>query len=100
MLKVFVTWLRQCFAIDEARLRIRLYLHDGLDLEAAEQYWSNLLGISREQFRAPYRAIADPTRRTAKHVFGCPCVRYSDAALHRRVMGLVRALSSSTVFPG
>jgi hypothetical protein len=100
VLKMFVTWLRRCFAIDDARLRVRLYLHDGLDLQAAERYWSDLLDIPREQFRAPYRAVADDSRRLTKHLFGCPSVRYSDATLHRRVMGLVRALSSPTVFPG
>jgi hypothetical protein len=100
VLRLFVTWLRACFGVDEARLRVRLYLHEGLDLERAEAFWSATLGVPRTQFRTPYRAVADPSRRSSKHEMGCPAVRYSDSALHRRVMGLVRALSSSPLLPG
>lgn len=96
----FVTWFRGCFQIDESRLRVRLYLHEGLDLEAAETYWSDLLGIPRTQFGKAYRAAADPTRRRSKHTFGCPAVVYSETSLHRRVMGLVRALSCTNDLPG
>jgi hypothetical protein len=96
----FVTWLRRFFDVDETRLRVRLYLHEGLDLENSERYWSDLLDIPRSQFRRPYRAAADPTRRVSKHVHGCPAVTYSSSSTHRRVMGLVRALSSNNAVPG
>lgn len=35
MVRLFCEWLRSTFVIDESRLRVRLYLHEGLDLEAA-----------------------------------------------------------------
>ncbi len=79
---------------------MRLYLHEGLDLERATEFWSDLLGIPPAQFRKPYRAVADPTRRIAKHVYGCPAVTYGSSSLHRRVMGLVRALSSTAALSG
>jgi transcriptional regulator with XRE-family HTH domain len=72
VLRAFVNWLRRFFRVDESRLRVRLYLHDGLDLKAAECFWSHLLDIPCSQFRQPYRAPADPTRRRSKHVQGCP----------------------------
>ncbi|HWM21534.1 MAG TPA: hypothetical protein VNO51_17705 [Ilumatobacteraceae bacterium] len=100
VLRLFLTWLRRCFSIDESRLRVRLYLHEGLDLDAAELFWSDLLEIPRSQFRAPYRAVADPTRRRSKHVYGCPAVTYCHSTTHRSVMGLVRALSSTVALPG
>ena len=34
MVAFFCSWLRRFFAIDESRLRVRLYLHEGLDLVA------------------------------------------------------------------
>jgi hypothetical protein len=34
MLVVFLAWLRRFFDIDESRLRMRLYLHNDLDLDA------------------------------------------------------------------
>ena len=82
------------FEIDEARLRVQLYLHEGLDLEAAIAYWSELTDVPPEQFTKPYRAVPDPSIRRAKHVYGCPSIRYSCSRTHRAVMGLVEALLS------
>jgi len=100
MILFFCTWLRRFFPLDESRLRLRLYLHEGLDLDAAERYWSDLTGIPRRQFHCAYRAEPDPTRRKNKYEFGCPAVRYGSTSLHREVMGLVGALLSSDAIPG
>lgn len=35
MVRLFCLWLRTFFDIDESRLRVAIYLHDGLDLDAA-----------------------------------------------------------------
>ena len=67
--------------IDESRLRMRLYLHDGLDLDAAIAFWSELTGIPPAQFTKPYRAVADPTiRRNRSTSYGCPAVVSTAAA--------------------
>jgi len=100
MVRFFCTWLRHFFVIDESRLRVRVYLHEGLDLEAAEVHWSAITQIPHDQFRMPYRAAADPTRRLNKHEFGCVYVSYSCATTHRQIMGLVRALLASGAIPG
>lgn len=100
MILFFVTWLRRFFAPDEARLRMRLYLHQGLDLDAAVDFWSTLTGIPPHQFGKPYRAVPDPSIRRSKHPLGCPSVGYSCSRTHRSIMGLVGALLSSTCFPG
>jgi hypothetical protein len=101
MISFFCRWLRTFFTVDEVRLRGRLYLHQGLDLDAATSFWSTHTGIPESQFSAPYRAVADPTIRQAKHVHGCCHVRYSCTRTHREVMGLVRALlTSPSPFPG
>jgi hypothetical protein len=88
------------FAVDEARLRVRVYLHEGLDLDAAENHWSEVTGIPIDQFRKPYRAVADPSIRRNKHAFGCVYVCYSCSSTHRRIMGLTSALLSSGAIPG
>ena len=48
--------------IDESRLRVRLYLHEGLDIEARRPS-GRLTGIPPAQFTQPYRADADSTLR-------------------------------------
>ena len=101
MILLFCTWLRRFFDVDEGRLRMRVYLHEGLDLEAATAFWSDLTGIPTCQFTRPYRAVADPSIRQSKHPLGCPSVRYSCSTTHRAVMGLVDALlESPSVLPG
>lgn len=94
MIAFFCAWLREFFPIDESRLRLALYLHQGLDLEAANTFWSTVTQIPFSQFHKPYRAVPDPSIRRAKHVMGCPAVAYACSRTHRSVMGLVQPLLS------
>ena len=92
MILFYCAWLRRFFEIDEGRLRVRLYLHQGLDLAAAISLWSELTGIPVSQFQKPYRAVPDPSIRSTKHVHGCVSIDYSCSPTHRSIMGLVSAL--------
>ena len=100
MVAFFCAWLRRYFPVDESRLRARVYLHQGLDLDAAQQFWSEVTGIPTTQFNRAYRAIPDPSIRSAKHEYGCAYIDYHCSRTHREVMGLVRALLASTPIPG
>jgi len=100
MLAFFCAWLRRFFDVDESRLRVRLYLHEGLDLDAAAEYWAAVTGVPRSQHRRPYRAAPDKSLRWVKHEFGCAAVGYSCTRTHRAVMGLVQALLTCDAIPG
>ncbi len=100
MMRLFCAWLRRYFDVDESRLRVRVYLHQGLDLDAAEAHWSNVTGVPRSQFVKPYRAVPDPSIRRNKHQYGCVYLDYGCTRTHRTIMGLVRALLSSEAIPG
>jgi hypothetical protein len=95
LVALFCAFLRRFFDIDETRLRLRLYLHEGLDLDAANAFWSEVTDIPIEQFTRPYRAVPDPSIRHSKHPMGCATVRYSCSRTHRTIMGLIDALLSS-----
>ena len=95
MVAFFCAWLRTFFDVDESRLRVAVYLHQGLDLDAAQRTRSACTGVPLAQFTKAYRAVADPSIRHNKHEFGCARVRYSCASTHRAVMGLCRALLTS-----
>ncbi len=97
---VFVSWLRHFFEVDETRFHLSLYLHEHLDLEAANEFWSDLTDIPISRFYKPYRAVADPSIRKTKHLYGCPAVRYCSASVHRRVMGMVAAVTSRSALSG
>lgn len=101
MVTFFCAWLRHFLEVDETRLRLVLYLHEGLDLEEATEFWSRLTGIPLGQFGKPYRAVPDPSIRRSKHPRGCLSVVYGCSRTHRTVMGLVHALlSCDRVGPG
>jgi transcriptional regulator with XRE-family HTH domain len=100
LVRFFCTWLRRNFAIDEGRLRLHLYLHQGLDLDAAIRHWSDITGIPPTQFGKPYRAVPDATIRHNKHEHGCCHVRYCCSRTHREIMGMMRALVSCDAIPG
>jgi hypothetical protein len=100
LLRLFVDWLRRNFDIEEDRLRARLYLHQGLDLDKATAYWSAATSIPAAQFQRPYRAVADPSRRHTKHELGCLTIVYHCSVTHRRVMASVAAITSRFDLPG
>jgi transcriptional regulator with XRE-family HTH domain len=95
---VFLRWLRTQLEVDESRLRLRVYLHADLDLDAAQQHWTAVTGIPVEQFNQPYRPIASATRRTNRHDFGCVAVVVHSKVMHRRVMALIEAVTSVLAF--
>ena len=95
MIAMFCLWLRHFFEVEEHRLRLRLYLHEGLDLQRANQFWAAVTNIPLTQFSRPYRAVPDATIRQTRHEMGCPKVRYSCSRTHRAIMGLVDALLPS-----
>lgn len=88
----FCAWLRHFFDVDESRLRVRIYLHEGLDLDAANDFWTRLTGIPPTQLLRAYRAEPGSGIRNSKHPFGCPAVTYGCSRTHRAIMGLVRGL--------
>jgi hypothetical protein len=100
MVRFFCAWLRRFFEIDEKRLRVRVYLHVGLDLDAVEQFWSELTQVPRSQFRKPYRAVPDPSIRRNKHEYGCAYVRYTCTKTHRQVMGQSERCYLRRAIPG
>jgi hypothetical protein len=100
MIAFFCAWLRRFFDIDESRLRVHLYLHEGLDLDAAIQHWSAVTSVPAHLFIKPYRAVPDVGIRHNKHLHGCATVAYSSSHTHREIMGLVKALLSSEAIPG
>jgi hypothetical protein len=100
MVLFHVSWLRRFFAVDESRLRVRVYLHRGLDLDEAERLWADMTQIPRSQFGKAYRAESDSSIRSRKHPLGCASVTYSCSRTHRSIMGMIDALLSFEILPG
>jgi hypothetical protein len=97
----FLSWLRRFFDLNEHRLRLTLYLHQGLDLDQATRFWVDLTGIPASRMRKPYRAVPDPSIRRSKHPLGCASVALASVSTHRAITGMIAALlSCDTSFRG
>lgn len=94
LIALFCRWLRAFFEVDEDRLHVSLYLHEGLELERANAYWAGVTGIPVAQFYKPYRAVPQATIRHNKHEHGCAHVRYASTRTLRMILGLLEALIS------
>jgi hypothetical protein len=88
----FCRWFRTFFEVDESRLKVRVYLHEGLDLEAALEHWARVTGVPPKQFHETYRAISDVGIRHNKHEHGCAHVVYCCSSTQRRILGLMEAM--------
>jgi hypothetical protein len=100
LISAFLQYLRTSFEVADDKLRLRLYLHADLDLDAAVEFWSNLTGIPSHQFTKPYRAVPDATMRHNRHVNGCVGIVLHNRALHRRVMARIEAVLCALTNPG
>jgi hypothetical protein len=100
LITVFLRWLRSQFDIPESKFRLRMYLHEDLDLHAAQQFWHGVTGIPIHQFGKPYRAAADNTMRSNRHIHGCVGVAVHSRLLQRRVLAMIEAVTSLFADPG
>jgi hypothetical protein len=78
-----VHWLRRCFVGRGGPAARRLYLHEGLDLDAAQRVLvRDVTGVPRSRFGKPYRAV--PMRRSAQQAPTAAPRGYACADTHRR----------------
>ncbi len=72
MILLFITLFRQCYTIDESKLRIRLHLHYYHNEKDVKNYWSKLLHIPLTQFTKTYRKTRSK-EKTFRRNFGGIC---------------------------
>ena len=102
LILVFVTWLRRFFEIEESRLRIRLYLARRVSTSTQRsEFWSHLTANPGEPVRQAVscrRGSDDPDGRSTS--WDAHASIYSCALTHRRVMGMIEAVTSTAAIPG
>lgn len=80
MISSFLKLLRECFTIEESKLRALIHLHEYHDASKQLSYWSGITGIPVTQFHKPFLKP-----NTGKNIHlgypGCVSVRYGDVRL-------------------
>ena len=47
-------WLMRCFSLTEENFRLRIHVHEDVELEVVKQYWIEQIGIKDEYIYRPY----------------------------------------------
>lgn len=93
-------WFRKFCHVPESKLRGAIWLHQGLNELKAKKFWSKLSGIPLSQFHKTYVAKRKPKSlkiRKNIHPYGVFSIRFSDAKIHRKLMGWIEGVFGKDV---
>ena len=79
-IKVFVRWVEACLGVTRDQLRGEVHLYPDVDVDEAESYWSEIIGIPRTQF---YKAQVDYRTNKSLHKRG----KLRHGTVHVKVVG-------------
>jgi len=97
LIKFMVYWFRKFCKVKESKLRGSLWLHENLSQIEAEIYWSKLTKIPLKQFQKTY--IVKQKRNNIRkniHKYGVFSVRFTDATIHRKIMGWIKGILNTS----
>ena len=76
-------------------MRGAIWLHEGLNEKNSKKFWSELVNLPPNQFHKTYIAkVKNNSKKIRKniHQYGVFQIRFSDSAIHRKIMGWIYAL--------
>lgn len=90
---IFIKLLRECYVLDETKLRIRLHLHKYHDELNQKQFWSQLLDIPTSQFNATiWKKEPNSGKRYRQNYHGICFVKYNSVDLQKKLMAYAHIL--------
>lgn len=94
---LYITMLRNCFTIDESKLRARVHLHYYHNKKESLRYWSELLKIPVDQFGKLYIKKRSRSKKFRQNFKGICFVIYSNTGFLKEMLALGEALGSRVV---
>ena len=92
LIKFMAKWFREFCHVHKEKIKGSIWIHENLDVKKASDYWANLIGIPISQLNKPYIAKnkTDSLKiRKNIHQYGIFSIRFSDAKIHRKIMGWI-----------
>lgn len=83
---LFITLLRRCYQIDEAKIRIRLHLHHYHKRKETRRFWSNLLGVPEAKFGKIYVKKRSKTKKFRQNFAGICFIKYHSEDLRYEIL--------------
>ncbi|TRZ49033.1 hypothetical protein D4Q80_02745 [bacterium] len=102
MIRLMMCWFRKVCKVQEDKFRIRLQIHNVADIDKAQKFWSEITGISLNQFTRAYVKTSPTSKKKSGNLapYGICAIRIFDIDLINRIKGWITsftALSSSPV---
>jgi len=94
---LFLTLLRKSYPLDEAKLRVRLYLHWYHPIKKTRKFWSTLLGVPESRFGKIYIKKRSITKRFRKNFAGICFIKYHSEHLRAEILERARAIADRFV---
>lgn len=100
LIRFMMDWFRVYCKIPEEKYRGAIWIHEGLNIHKAKQFWSKITGIPQFQFYKTY--IAKNKKSTKKirkniHQYGVFSIRVNSSSIHRRLIGWIYALFNDRI---
>ncbi len=95
LIKIFLAFLKQICRVDEARLRLYLFCYPNQDSQELRRFWSNLTGISLNQFTKPYVRKYCSKKNEGVLRYGLLHIRYADKRLLYEIEKLIKEYSQT-----
>ncbi|MGZ4199795.1 MAG: hypothetical protein ACXVP1_06365, partial [Thermoleophilia bacterium] len=102
MVRLFLAWL-DLLGVPRSRLGFRVHIHESADVDAAQKFWADIVGVEAQTFKRPTIKRHRPStvrRNVGETYHGCLVVRVAMAAdLYRRMEGVWWAVAATARRP-
>lgn len=96
LVRAFMKLLRHALVLDERKFRVRMHLHEYHNETLQRKFWSEVTGISEQQFSKTY--LKPHTAKTIKSGYpGCIHIEYYDVKVARKIYATARAFFDNVI---
>lgn len=95
LIKFMMDWFLKFTKVPVKKMRGAIWLHEGLSEKNSKKFWSDLVSLPSNQFHKTYIAkVKSNSKKVRKniHQYGVFQIRFSDSAIHRKIMGWIYAV--------
>ena len=99
VIKIMMRFFREICKVPEERFRAHIHTFSHLNAESAEQYWSEISGIPRNQFYKTYSKISSASKNKKDNLpYGTVQIYVSDTKIFLTILGWIERLGEFAHF--
>lgn len=98
LLSLFITLLRECFNIDESKLKIRLHIHYYHKVKVVRKYWSKILNVPEKNFNGTHVKKRSVKKRFRKNFIGICFLQYGSDDVRRELIEIGKQIQERVYY--